>query len=107
MEFRRIVGATAGLLLAAGCATVQPTPQVAIARLEAKRASSPKSVDVLRALGVQYYKAQRYQDARTTLTEAAGLSPKDGVIALYLGLSAEGMNDMPAAKAAYASYLKV
>jgi TolB-like protein len=107
MQFRRIVGATAGLLLSAGCATVQPTPQLAIARLEAKRASSPKSVEVLRALGIQYYKAQRYPDARKTLAEAATLAPKDGVVALYLGLSAEGMNDLPAAKAAYGNYLKV
>ena len=107
MKLRRLVGATAGLLLGTGCSTVQPTPQVAIMRLEAKRAASPKSVEVLRALGIQYYKAERYADARTTLTEAATLAPKDGVIALYLGLSAEAMNDLPAAKAAYSSYLKV
>ena len=107
MNFRRIVGATAGLVLGAGCASVQPTPQVAITRLEAQRAKTPKSVDVLRSLGIQYYKAQRYSDARTTLTEAGTLAPNDGVIALYLGLSAEAMNDLPAAKAAYSSYLKV
>src|ERR1044071_3314739 len=107
MKLRRIVGATAGLVLGAGCASVQPTPQVAITRLEAQRTKTPKSVDVLRALGVQYYKAQRYSDARTTLTEAATLAPNDGVVALYLGMSAEAMNDLPAAKAAYSSYLKV
>lgn len=107
MKFRRFVGATAGLLLGSGCASVQPTPQVAITRLEAQRTASPKSVEVLRALGIQYYKAQRYSDARTTLTEAATLAPKDGVVALYLGLSAEAMNDLPAAKAAYSSYLTV
>jgi TolB-like protein len=107
MTFRRFVGATAGLVLGAGCASVQPTPQVAITRLEAQRAASPKSVDVLRALGIQYYKAQRYADARTALTDAAKIAPTDGVVALYLGMSAEAMNDMPAAKAAYASYLKV
>jgi len=107
MTFRRFVGATAGLVLGAGCASVQPTPQVAITRLEAQRAASPKSVDVLRALGIQYYKAKRYADARTALTDAARIAPTDGVVALYLGMSAEAMNDMPAAKAAYASYLKV
>ena len=107
MKFRRIVGATAGLMLGTGCASVQPTPQVAIARLETQRTASPKSVEVLRALGIQYYKAQRYTDARTVLTEAATLAPSDGVVALYLGLSAEGFGDFTAAKAAYASYLKV
>ena len=107
MRFRRLVGATAGLVLGTACASVQPTPQVAITRLEAQRTASPKSVDVLRALGIQYYKAQRYADARAVLTEAATLAPSDGVAALYLGMSAEAMNDMPAAKAAYSSYLKV
>jgi TolB-like protein len=107
MKLRRLIGATAGLVLGAGCASVQPTPQVAIARLEAQRTKEPKSVDVLRGLGIQYYKAKRYSDARTTLGQAATLAPNDGVVALYLGLSAEAMNDMPAAKAAYSSYLKV
>jgi TolB-like protein len=107
MKFRRIVGATAGLMLGTGCASVQPTPQVAIARLETQRTASPKSVEVLRALGIQYYKAQRYTDARTVLAEAATLAPSDGVVALYLGLSAEGLGDFASAKTAYASYLKV
>jgi TolB-like protein len=107
MNFRQIIGATAGLMLGTGCASVQTTPQVAITRLESQRTTSPRSVEVLRALGTQYYKAQRYAEARTTLTEAATLAPNDGVVALYLGLSAEAMNDMPAAKAAYSSYLRV
>lgn len=107
MKFRRLIGASAGLLLGTGCASVQPTPQAAIARLESKRAASPKSVEVLRALGVQYFKEKRYADSRSVLTEAATLAPNDGVIALYLGLSAEEMNDIPAARAAYSSYLKV
>jgi TolB-like protein len=107
MKLRRIIGATAGLLLGTGCASVQPTPQVAIARLEAKRTASPKSVEVLRALGIQYYKAQRYTDSRTVLAEAATMAPNDGVIALYRGLASEGLGDLAGAKAAYSSYLKV
>jgi TolB-like protein len=107
MTIRRFVGACVSLALATGCATVQPTPQVAIARLEQQRTASPKNVGVLRALGIQYYQQKRYPDARKVLTDAAALAPNDGVVALYLGLSAEAMNDRPAAKAAYASYLKV
>src|SRR5215212_9389906 len=100
MMIRRALGAAVGLWAAAGCASVQPTttPQVAIAKLEAQRQASPKSVGVLRALGVQYYKEQRYPEAKAALAEAAGLAPGDGVIALYLGLTAEGMNDLPTAK---------
>src|SRR5207248_111067 len=52
-------------------------------------------------------KQQRFAEARAVLTQAATLAPTDGVVALYLGLSAEGMKDLPAAKAAYSSYLKV
>lgn len=107
MTIRRIFGACVSLALAAGCASVQLTPQASIAKLEQQRAATPKSVPVLRALGVQYYKQQRYAEARAALTEAASIAPTDGVVALYLGLSAEGMNDLPAAKAAYSSYLKV
>ena len=107
MTIRRVFGACVSLALAAGCASVQLTPQASIAKLEQQRAADPKSVAVLRALGVQYYKQQRYAEARAVLTEAASIAPTDGVVALYLGLSAEGMNDLPAAKAAYSSYLKV
>jgi TolB-like protein/Flp pilus assembly protein TadD len=107
MTTRRFIGACGVLALAAGCATVQTTPQAAITRLEAQRASSPKNAEVLRALGIQYFKAGQFPQARTTLADAAALSPKDGVVALYLGLSAESMNDLPAARSAYQSYLKV
>jgi TolB-like protein len=107
MTISRILGACVSLTLAAGCATVQLTPEQSIARLEQQRTASPKSVAVLRALGVQYYKQQRFADARAVLTQAATIAPTDGVVALYLGLSAEGMKDLPAAKAAYTSYLKV
>lgn len=107
MTIRRVFGACVSLALAAGCASVQLTPQASIAKLEQQRAADPKSVAVLRALGIQYYKQQRYAEARAALTEAASMAPTDGVVALYLGLSAEGANDLPAAKAAYASYLKV
>ena len=106
MTIRTVLSATT-IALVTGCATVAPTPQVAIARLEQQRTASPKNVAVLRGLGVQYYKAQRYAEARAVLTQAATLAPNDGVVALYLGLSAEAMNDLPAAKAAYSSYLKV
>src|SRR5258708_19465108 len=107
MTIRRLFSACVSLALAAGCASVQLAPQAEIAQLEQQRGADPKSVAVLRALGIQYYKQQRFAEARAALTQAATMAPNDGVVALYLGLSAEGMNDVPAAKAAYSSYLKV
>ena len=78
-----------------------------IAKLEQARASNPKSEAVLRSLGIAYFKANRYSDAQGVLRQATTLDPKDGVAALYLGLTAEAQHDLPAAKAAYESYLGV
>lgn len=78
-----------------------------IARLEAARRANPSSVAALRALGVAYYKAKRYQDARTVLDHARRLDRRDGVSALYAGLSAEALGDLTNAKAAYNGYLEV
>ncbi|HKG93158.1 MAG TPA: tetratricopeptide repeat protein [Gemmatimonadaceae bacterium] len=77
-----------------------------IERLERQRRASPGSVGVLRALGVAYYRAGRYADARTTLEQARRISPRDGLVALYLGMSAELSGDLPAARDAYASYIR-
>lgn len=79
----------------------------AIARLEAARARTPESASALRALGVAYYKAQRYADARPVLDQARRLAPKDGISALYAGMAAEQTNDLTAARTAYESYLQV
>jgi TolB-like protein len=78
-----------------------------IAKLEAARAANPSNVAALRALGVAYYKANRFADARTVLDHARRLDPKDGVSALYAGMSAERLGDLTNAKAAYTGYLAV
>ena len=79
----------------------------AIARLERNRTANPSSVAALRALGIAYYKRQRFADAGTVLNAARRLDPKDGVSALYAGLSAEALEDYAGAKDAYNSYLQV
>ncbi|MEK7239457.1 MAG: CsgG/HfaB family protein [Gemmatimonadota bacterium] len=79
----------------------------AIARLERNRTANPSSVAALRALGVAYYKRQRFTDAANVLNAARRLDPKDGVSALYAGLSAEALEDFTGAKDAYNSYLQV
>ena len=78
-----------------------------IPKLEAARTARPSSIAALRALGVAYHKANRHEDARTVLDQARRLDPKDGVSALYAGLSAEKLGDLTNAKAAYNSYLAV
>jgi tetratricopeptide (TPR) repeat protein len=77
-----------------------------LTRLEKSRASRPNDAAVARSLGIAYYKAERYTNARTHLDQAVRLDPRDGAAALYLGLTAEQQKDMPGAKAAYQAYLR-
>ena len=91
--------------MATACASAPPAGR--IAQLEQARAANPLSPATLRALGIAYYKAGRYGDARTALAEAARLDPNDGTSALFLGLTAEQQNDFAAARAAYTTYLNV
>jgi TolB-like protein len=98
-------------LLAAAASPLEAQRSVpsaeAIAKLEAERTRRPQNVAALRALGVAYYRAKRFGDARTVLDQARRLDPKDGVSALYAGLSAEALGDLTHAKAAYNAYLSV
>src|SRR5579864_8235813 len=97
----------AAAIAATSCATASGGGTDGVARLEQARTASPSSEPVVRSLGIAYYEAKRYPDARTTLDEAVRLDPNDGVASLYLGMSAEQLDDLPAARAAYSSYLRV
>lgn len=88
------------------CATGGLSSGESISRLEQQQRSSPTSAGVNRALGIAYYKANRLPEARAALDAASRVTPKDGTTALYLGLTAEAMNDLPAAKTAYSSYIQ-
>jgi tetratricopeptide (TPR) repeat protein len=96
-----------GALFVSGCATTISGSADSITRLEQARTSDPKSEPVQRSLGIAYFKANRYNDAKTALQQAVAMDPTDGVAALYLGLNAEAQNDLPAARTAYESYLRV
>lgn len=97
------VGLTA---FAVACASSGQMNAGGISRLERARASRPNDAAVARSLGIAYYKTGRYDDARKQLTQAVRLDPRDGSAALYLGLTAERLHDLPAAKAAYQSYVR-
>jgi len=103
MKIVRVIAA----VVACGCATAISGSANDIARLEQVRASSPNSEPAQRALGVAYFKGGRFADARAALQRASSMAPGDGVAALYLGLTAEAQNDVPAARAAYESYLRI
>ncbi|HVX39084.1 MAG TPA: tetratricopeptide repeat protein [Gemmatimonadaceae bacterium] len=97
----------AGVLVTSGCAPAISGSAENVARLERAHSADPGSEDVQRSLGIAYFKAQRYADARTALQAASASAPDDGVAALFLGLTAEAQEDLPAARQAYETYLKV
>ncbi len=97
----------AGALAVSGCAPAISGSAENVARLERAHTADPKSEDVQRSLGIAYFQAKRYADARTALQAASSMTPDDGVAALYLGLTAEAQDDLPAARSAYETYLKV
>jgi len=78
-----------------------------IARLEEAQRAEPGSFSVNRSLGIRYYEARRYDEARAALQTASRLDPNDGTTALYLGLVAEEVGDLAVAKRAYSAYLSV
>jgi len=93
------------LLAVNACATAISASADNITRLERASASQPESGATQRSLGIAYFEANRYTDARAALDRAASIDPRDGVAALYRGLTAEAQNDVPAARSAYESYL--
>lgn len=104
LTLSRVAAAIAALVLA-GCATSGSSRPDAIARLEREAQRQPASVGALRTLGIAYHRADRPAEARATLARAQSLAPQDGVVALYLGLSAERQGDWVAAREAYDRYL--
>jgi tetratricopeptide (TPR) repeat protein len=100
-------GSLAVLLLAFSIGCVSRGSGRSIAGLEQERSLEPNSFAANRALGIRYYEAGRHADARSALQTAARLQPNDGTTALYLGLTAEELGDLPAAKRAYSTYLEV
>ncbi|MEK7401320.1 MAG: tetratricopeptide repeat protein [Gemmatimonadota bacterium] len=92
--------------LAAGCASSGQLGTDGMSRLEKSRQSRPNDAAVARSLGIAYYKATKYPEARTHLEASVRLDPRDGAAALYLGLTAEQQKDMAGAKSAYQTYIR-
>jgi len=86
--------------------TSDVTPQ-SIPSLEAERAQHPQDNNALTRLGVAYFKAGRFRDARPVLDTVAAREPSNGVAALYLGMTAEQLGDFAAARAAYQHYIGI
>ena len=94
------------LAVIAGCASLGSPGAAGIPQLERAPAEHPTSATANRALGIAYYQARRYADARQALEDAAKLDPRDGTTQLFLGMTAEAQNDLAAARTAYSSYVQ-
>ncbi|MBI4541861.1 MAG: tetratricopeptide repeat protein [Gemmatimonadetes bacterium] len=100
------------LVVAGGCAgggairLSEVTPQ-SIPGLEAERNQRPQDPVVLSRLGVAYFKANRYGDARRVLDSAVARDPQSAIAAIYLGMSAEALGDFAAARASFQQSLGV
>lgn len=100
------LAALATIAATASCASSGQLSADALTRLEHTRSARPNDAAVSRSLGIAYYKAGRFEDARAQLDHSVRLDPRDGTATLFLGLTAEQQGDLAAAKAAYQSYVR-
>lgn len=100
------------VVLAAACAgggglrLSDVTPEQ-IPALESQQAARPGDAAVLARLGVAYFKAARYPDARAALDSAVAGDPRNGLAAIYLGMTTEELGDFTAARTAYEHYVEI
>src|SRR5687768_10423071 len=76
-----------------------------IPSLEQQATANPNDADLNTALGVAYFRANRFDDARTTLNRVVQSGSRSGAAYLYLGLANEELKDWTAARTAYESYI--
>lgn len=95
----------AGACAAGGAIRVSDVTPQQIPALEVEKAQRPQDANTLARLGVAYFKAERYTDARPVLDSAVARDPRNGVAAIYLGMTSEQLGDFATAKQAYQSYI--
>lgn len=102
------LGAVVAAALSSACAggAFEARPEQ-IPSLEQVVARSPRDTEAAARLGIAYFLAERYEDARRTLRGAIDAGSTEGAAYLYLGLANEELEDFQAAREAYDSYLRV
>jgi tetratricopeptide (TPR) repeat protein len=90
-----------------GAQAITTTQDRALAKLQAQLSRDPNNFKALRAVGVKLFELKRFPEARPLLEQAYRLRPTDGTSALYAGMVAEELKDLPAARRAYQQYLSV
>jgi tetratricopeptide (TPR) repeat protein len=90
-----------------GAQAITTTQDRALARLQQQLSRDPNNFKTVRAVGVKLFELKRFPEARPLLDQAYRMRPTDGTSALYAGLVAEELKDLPAARRAYQQYLAV
>jgi TolB-like protein len=75
--------------------------------LEQARDQRPADAAIMARLGVAYFKANRFGDARLALDRAVARDPRSGIAAIYLGMATEAVGNFPAAREAYQHYIDI
>ncbi|GMR11886.1 MAG: hypothetical protein BMS9Abin29_0071 [Gemmatimonadota bacterium] len=92
----------------AGCASGMPDVTAAdVPRLQQAAEARPDDLDLRTQFGIALYKAERFDDARTTLGMVVDDGGGTGAAFFYLGLANEAMEDWGGAREAYSTYLDV
>jgi TolB-like protein len=104
-QHRRALACSLSLVLAAcggaGLQLQDVTP-AAVPALEAQRTQSPQDENVLTRLGVAYFRANRFPEARAILDSLVARDPANNTAAIYRGMTAESQGDFAVARSSYA-----
>lgn len=106
-SYRYLAAAAVSAWMATGCATMSQARVQDITSLEQQLAAAPADDDVAARLGVAYYQAARYDDARRVLSPLIERGVDAGTPYLYFGLASEELEDWASARTAYERYLEV
>lgn len=107
---RRLLFLVPAVLWTASCATGAPRPSVGpedIPRLQRELSADPANLELKTQLGIAYFTADAFEQARGTLSEAIADGAQTGAAFLYLGLANEELEEWAAARDAYSNYLEV
>jgi tetratricopeptide (TPR) repeat protein len=97
-----LLSAMVGACATGGTFNTQPGD---IPRLEQQATARPGDANASTALGIAYFRANRYEDARTALERAVQTGNAVGAAHMYLGLANEELKNYTAARTAYETYL--
>lgn len=97
--------ALAAMFVSACASGAMNTRPENIPTLEQQARANPSDDARATSLGIAYYNAKRYADARATLGKVVADGTKEGSAYLYLGLTNEELKDWAGAREAYEKYV--